>query len=105
MWSGGRRLLTALLLAALGLFLASGWTLSHAGRWSALPAARSEPSERVAANIAPEVPGDEAPASIAAAVAAEQPSMRLEEIGHHDLGGRGLNADVWLHRGIAYVGT
>jgi hypothetical protein len=37
----------------------------------------------------------------------EAPSLsaRLEVIAHEPLGGRGLNADVWLHRGVAYVGT
>src|SRR2546421_15362 len=103
MRTGGRRLMPATLLAALGLFLASGWTLSHAGLWPAPPTARSEANGSVPDSIAPEVPRDAAPASIAADAA--QPSVRLEEIGHNDLGGRGLNADVWLHRGIAYVGT
>ncbi|HWP29266.1 MAG TPA: PA domain-containing protein [Chloroflexota bacterium] len=36
---------------------------------------------------------------------APQGEARLELLGHHDLGGTGLNADVWLHRGVAYVGT
>jgi hypothetical protein len=29
----------------------------------------------------------------------------LELVGNHDLGGNGFNADVWLHRGVAYVGS
>jgi hypothetical protein len=93
------------LLASLGLFLASGWTLSHAGLWPTAPTARSELGERVSDSIALEDPGVAAPASIAADAAAAQTGVRLEEIGYHDLGGRGLNADIWLHRGFAYVGT
>lgn len=28
----------------------------------------------------------------------------IEVVGHHDIGGRGFNADVWAHEGFAYVG-
>src|SRR5215831_7995414 len=105
MWSAGRRLVPAALLAALGLFLASGWTLTHARLWPTPPTARSEPGESALDSIAPKIPGEAGPASVAAEVAAAQTGARLEEIGHDDLGGRGLNADIWLHRGIAYVGT
>lgn len=28
----------------------------------------------------------------------------IEVVGHHDIGGRGFNADVWVHDGHAYVG-
>jgi hypothetical protein len=28
----------------------------------------------------------------------------MEVVGHNDLGGRGFNADVWVHEGFAYVG-
>jgi len=28
----------------------------------------------------------------------------IEVVGHHDLGGRGFNGDVWTHEGFAYVG-
>src|SRR5919109_1084992 len=28
----------------------------------------------------------------------------IEVVGQHDLGGRGFNADVWFHDGVAYVG-
>jgi hypothetical protein len=28
----------------------------------------------------------------------------MEVVGHADLGGRGFNADVWVHGGFAYVG-
>lgn len=31
-------------------------------------------------------------------------AMNIEVVGHHDLGGRGFNADVWAHEGFAYVG-
>jgi hypothetical protein len=31
-------------------------------------------------------------------------AWNVEVVGHTDLGGRGFNADVWTHRGIAYVG-
>lgn len=29
----------------------------------------------------------------------------MQVVGHNDLGGRGYNADVWVHRGYAYVGS
>ncbi|MEE9270905.1 MAG: hypothetical protein V3V49_11670 [Candidatus Krumholzibacteria bacterium] len=32
-------------------------------------------------------------------------SWNLEQIGFHDLGGRGANADVWAHGDYAYVGS
>jgi len=31
-------------------------------------------------------------------------AMNIEVVGHHDLGGRGFNADVWTHEGFAYIG-
>ncbi len=31
-------------------------------------------------------------------------ALNIEVVGHTDLGGRGFNADVWVHDGIAYVG-
>lgn len=31
-------------------------------------------------------------------------SFNMTVIGHNDLGGRGYNADVWVHKGYAYVG-
>ena len=31
-------------------------------------------------------------------------ALNIEVVGHHDLGGRGFNADVWTHEGYAYVG-
>lgn len=31
-------------------------------------------------------------------------ARNIEVVGHHDLGGRGFNADVWTHEGYAYVG-
>lgn len=31
-------------------------------------------------------------------------ALNMEVVGHHDLGGRGFNADVWVHAGYAYVG-
>jgi hypothetical protein len=31
-------------------------------------------------------------------------AWNIEVIGHHDLGGRGFNADVWTHDGFAYIG-
>jgi hypothetical protein len=31
-------------------------------------------------------------------------AFNMEVIGHNDLGGRGFNADVWVHHGYAYVG-
>ena len=30
--------------------------------------------------------------------------MNIAVVGHHDLGGRGYNADVWVYNGYAYVG-
>ena len=41
----------------------------------------------------------------AGAFPVEQGGARLEMLGFHDLGGNGLNGDVWLHHGVAYVGT
>src|SRR4051812_27961660 len=41
--------------------------------------------------------------ALAADTASQDP--RLEVLAHDPLGGRGLNADVWLHHGFAYVGT
>ncbi len=32
-------------------------------------------------------------------------AFNMEVVGHNDLGGRGYNADVWVHRGYAYVGS
>jgi hypothetical protein len=32
-------------------------------------------------------------------------TKNITVVGHSDLGGRGLNADVWEHRGYAYVGV
>jgi hypothetical protein len=31
-------------------------------------------------------------------------AWNMAVVGHHDLGGRGFNADVWVHKGVAYVG-
>ena len=31
-------------------------------------------------------------------------AFNMEVVGHNDLGGRGFNADVWVHKGYAYVG-
>ena len=31
-------------------------------------------------------------------------AFNIEVVGHHDLGGRGFNGDVWVHKGYAYVG-
>jgi len=31
-------------------------------------------------------------------------ALNMAVVGHHDLGGRGFNADVWVHKGYAYVG-
>jgi hypothetical protein len=31
-------------------------------------------------------------------------TFNMEVVGHNDLGGRGYNADVWVHNGYAYVG-
>jgi hypothetical protein len=32
-------------------------------------------------------------------------ARNMELVGHNDLGGRGYNADVWVHEGQAYVGS
>ena len=32
-------------------------------------------------------------------------ALNMEVVGHHDLGGRGFNADVWVHEEHAYVGS
>jgi hypothetical protein len=31
-------------------------------------------------------------------------ALNIEVVGHNNLGGRGFNADVWVHEGFAYVG-
>jgi hypothetical protein len=31
-------------------------------------------------------------------------ARNMTAVGHHDLGGRGFNGDVWVHKGFAYVG-
>ena len=31
-------------------------------------------------------------------------AFNMEVVGHNNLGGRGFNADVWVHKGYAYVG-
>src|SRR5512142_1155228 len=31
-------------------------------------------------------------------------AFNIEVVGHSDLGMRGFNADVWVHKGYAYVG-
>ncbi len=31
-------------------------------------------------------------------------AWNMAVVGHTDLGGRGFNADVWVHAGYAYVG-
>jgi hypothetical protein len=31
-------------------------------------------------------------------------AVNMDAVGHDDLGGRGFNADVWTHKGYAYVG-
>lgn len=36
--------------------------------------------------------------------AGEAEAFHMEVVGHHDLGGRGFNADVWVFEGYAYVG-
>ena len=32
-------------------------------------------------------------------------ALNMEVVGHTDIGGRGYNADVWVHDGFAYVGS
>ena len=32
-------------------------------------------------------------------------ALNMAAVGHHDLGGRGYNADVWVHERYAYVGS
>jgi hypothetical protein len=32
-------------------------------------------------------------------------ALNMELVGHNDIGGRGYNADVWVHKGHAYVGS
>ena len=57
---------------------------------------------------------DDAPDPLRAAAAVVTPgpawtaqarTSNFTVVGHSDLGGRGLNADVWEHRGFAYVGV
>jgi hypothetical protein len=90
--------------ATLALAVAVGPTLF---REAALAAEGSRPvsAEPRAAfsNLAP----DSAPQPDAATSSADSASQvpRLEVLAHDPLGGRGLNADIWLHHGFAYVGT
>jgi hypothetical protein len=85
-------------LIALGVGVAYGerHADSSAGAGGALPVGaavggdRTTPADATAAR-----PGGEA----------AQQGARLEVLAHAPLGGRGLNADVFLHRGFAYVGT
>jgi hypothetical protein len=49
-------------------------------------------------------------AVVAAPAAAQAPQQKgaafnMVAVGHNDLGGRGYNADVWVHEGHAYVGS
>jgi hypothetical protein len=49
-------------------------------------------------------------AIVAAPAAAQAPQQKgaafnMVAVGHNDLGGRGYNADVWVHEGHAYVGS
>src|SRR3990170_4970403 len=32
-------------------------------------------------------------------------ALNMELVGHNDIGGRGYNADVWVHERYAYVGS
>lgn len=32
-------------------------------------------------------------------------ALNMEVVGHHDLGNRGFNGDVWVYKGYAYVGS
>src|ERR671912_872686 len=41
----------------------------------------------------------------AGAPATDSSALNMEVVGHNDLGGRGYNADVWVHDGYAYVGS
>src|SRR4051794_32551463 len=43
--------------------------------------------------------------ALAPRAVAGQSTVRLEQVAHDPLGGSGLNADIWLHHGFAYVGT
>lgn len=41
----------------------------------------------------------------AGAAAGDGAALNMAVVGHNDLGNRGYNADVWVHRGYAYVGN
>jgi len=45
----------------------------------------------------------QSPAATAATTKAS--ALNMAVVGHHDLGKRGFNADVWVHEGYAYVGN
>jgi hypothetical protein len=57
----------------------------------------------VAAVVALAVASVASPAAQAATTRGAAFNMRL--VGHHDLGNRGFNADVWVHEGFAYMGS
>jgi len=41
----------------------------------------------------------------ASAATTKPDALNMAVVGHHDLGNRGFNADVWVHDGFAYVGS
>ena len=44
------------------------------------------------------------PSQVASSAPTDVQLWNMEVVGHNDLGGRGYNADVWVHEGFAYVG-
>lgn len=80
--------------------------------WSVLTAATLVPVGLVAPTAAAGhlgLPGAghglEAAAAHVTAAQSRAVTDGFELVGHHDLGGGGLKADVWAHRGFAYVGV
>jgi len=95
--------LAALLAAALG-----GRVLMGPADAAQAASAAAAPAEPAALSTAPladaaSVPSDGLVSAPRAVVA--QSTVRLEQVAHNPLGGSGLNADIWLHHGFAYVGT
>jgi hypothetical protein len=90
-------------LGAAATFVGLGWTAAQQPLHAAVLATAD--TGLVASGPAD---GDRASSMTGTAPIGAEPlaqGTRLEVIGQDALGGRGLNADVWLHRGFAYVGT
>jgi hypothetical protein len=95
---------SAVVAAVTAAFIALGAGVAHGERHADASAGAGmapPPRAAVGGNRASQVDPTAARPSDEAA----QQGPRLEVLAHEPLGGRGLNADIFLHRGFAYVGT